>query len=42
MKKVRYMDEEILKMYIPVNSRIIDHILKFSSARLVPKEKATA
>jgi hypothetical protein len=42
MKKVRYMDEEILKMYIPVNSKIIDQILKVSSAGLVPQEKATA
>jgi len=28
MSKVRYMDEEILKMQITVNSKLIDRILK--------------
>lgn len=43
MSKVRYMDEEILKMQIAVNSKLIDHILKelnVSSIRTISLEKA--
>ncbi len=45
MDKVRYMDEEILKIQIAENSKKIDQLLKElndSAIRLTSSEKATA
>jgi hypothetical protein len=45
MDKVRYMDEEILRIQIAENSKMIDQFLKElndSAVRLTSLEKATA
>jgi hypothetical protein len=45
MEKARYMDEEILKIQIAENSKLIDQYLKElsnSATRLTFSEKATA